>query len=167
MSKEENSNNSKLGMKAVIISTSTGIPLASVKIDEKLDEKIIAPFFSALHSFSDENLDVVKESLIKTGNLDMLLQKKHGLILIAIMDKSMKKVEIGIEAEQALDLVYEMYKEEIDKINKNINIDLTPFRRFEVLLEKQIRKYYDTIDRKESFFSKFIKSFKSKPGEIR
>ena len=53
----------------------------------------------------------MKESVVKAGELDMLIKKKHGLILIAIMDKNMKKVQIGIEAEQALDLVYEMYKE--------------------------------------------------------
>ncbi|MHA1147846.1 MAG: hypothetical protein ACTSR8_06335 [Promethearchaeota archaeon] len=159
--------NSEVGIKGVIISTKNGIPLASVKIDENLDENLIAPFFSALHYFSDETLGALNESVIKAGNLDMLITKKHELILIAIMDKSMKKVQIGLEAEQALDLIHEMYKEEIDKLNQGIGVDLNIFKKFEVLLKKQIDEYYSKIDRKEGLFAKLIKAFKKKPGEIR
>ncbi|MGQ4874128.1 MAG: hypothetical protein ACP6IY_08665 [Promethearchaeia archaeon] len=124
------------GVKCIIICSKDGVPLVTVKVEEKINEALIAPFFSALDSFTGDNIDALSESLIKTGNLDILVKKKHGLILIAILDKKLKKIGIGSEAEQALDLFYEMYKEEIDLMNKRATLDLNIFKKFEVLLNK-------------------------------
>ena len=139
----------------------------TVKIDDDFNEDLIAPFFSSLQGLSGDKIDLFSESLMKGGNLDILVKKKHGLILLAFMDKNMKKIQIGIEAEQALDLIYEMYNEEIEKLLKNIPIDLSIFKKFEILLSKQIQEYYAKVDQTKSLFSKLIQSFKKKPGEIR
>jgi prefoldin subunit 5 len=111
-------------------------------------------------------LDALNETLIKGGKLETLVVQKHGLFLIALMDKHMKKVKIGVEAEQALDLFYEMYKQEIENLDETC-LDLESFKKFEVLLKKQIREYYDKIDQEGGFFSRLMSLFKKNEEELR
>ncbi|MEJ2249606.1 MAG: hypothetical protein P8Y97_08105 [Candidatus Lokiarchaeota archaeon] len=141
----ENIHNREDKVKAVIIASSEGIPLVSVKVDEKFKEDLIAPFFSAIKNFSEEQIGTLNESLIKGGDSDVLVVHHHNLILIAIMDSSLQKQGINEEAKEALDIFYKMYEEEIETIDKSC-LDLTIFKRFEVLLEKQIKDYYEKID---------------------
>jgi hypothetical protein len=153
----------------VIIATLNGIPLVSVKVDEKdekINEHLIAPFFSALSTYSEENLASLNETLIKGGKVETLIVKKHGLILIALMDKNMKKVKIAVEAEEALDLFYEMFKNELKNFDKTcINLDI--FDKFKMLLKKQIDEYYQKIEKDSGFFSRLLNLFRDKQGELR
>ena len=64
-------------IKSVIIAHTNGLPLVSVKVDKGLDENIIAPFFSAMQTFSDQNIGKMDTSRIKAGNLDLLYLRKH------------------------------------------------------------------------------------------
>jgi hypothetical protein len=156
----------KHGLKAVIISSREGIPLVSVKLDPKIDEALIAPFFSALNQFSEENLQAYNETLIKGGELETLVVEKHGIRLIALMDKRMKKIQIGKEAEMTLDLFYEMYEKEIEQFEEGC-IDLEIFEKFEVLMKRKIKEYYEKIDDNEGILSKIQNIFKKKKGELR
>ncbi|TXT57243.1 MAG: hypothetical protein BAJALOKI1v1_1830003 [Promethearchaeota archaeon] len=148
-------------VKAVIIASSHGIPLVSVKTDETFDEGLIAPFFSAIKNFSDTQLGSLKESLIKGGDYDVLVVQQHELILIAIMDSSLKKIDIEQEAKEALHSFHMMFEDEIDSLDKTC-LDLNVFTKFQVLLEKQIAKYYEKIEHEQSeekgkgFFSKIF-----------
>jgi predicted regulator of Ras-like GTPase activity (Roadblock/LC7/MglB family) len=161
MSKEIKKNR-KHQVKAVIIASSNGIPLVSVKIDERFEEELIAPFFSAIKNFSDQKLGSLKESLIKGGEHDVLVVQQHGLILIAIMDSSLKKIDIEDEAKQALHNFHKMFEQEIESLDTSC-LDLNVFKQFENSLKQQIREYYEKIDGKEKgegFFSKLFSSFR-------
>ncbi|TXT59435.1 MAG: hypothetical protein BAJALOKI2v1_210036 [Promethearchaeota archaeon] len=151
-------------VKAVIISTSNGVPLVSVKVDESFDEELIAPFFSAIHNFSEVQIGSLSESLIKGGDSDVLLVQEHDLILIAIMDKSLKKIDIEKEAREALYNFHNIYKEEINTMKKDC-VDLKVFKKFEILLKKQIEDYYEKVDETskddKGFFSKILGMIKS------
>ena len=51
-------------------------------------------------------------------------------------------------------------------MNDNKSCDMQIFKRFEVLLSKQIESYYDKVeDSNESFFGKLLKAFKKKNPE--
>ncbi|MFO8019721.1 MAG: roadblock/LC7 domain-containing protein [Promethearchaeia archaeon] len=163
---ENDSELPKHRVKAVIIASENGIPLVSVKVDDQINESLIAPFFSALRRFSEENLDALNETLIKGGKLETLVVRKYGLFLIALMDKHMKKIKIGKEAEQALDLFYKMYKQEIDNLDETC-LDLEGFKKFEVLLKRQIKQYYKKIDGGEGFFSRLMNFFRKNKDELR
>lgn len=78
-------------VKAVIISTSNGVPLVSVKVDETFNEELIAPFFSAIKNFSEEQIGSLSESLIKGGDSDVLVVQEHELILIVTLYQSRNK----------------------------------------------------------------------------
>jgi len=153
----------------VIIATSNGVPLVSVKVDNKnkeINENLIAPFFSALSKYSEENIASLDETLIKGGRVETLIIKKHELILIALMDKDMKKVKIAVEAEKALDLFFEMYQKELENFDKTcVNLDI--FDKFEVLLKKQINEYYRKIEKDSGFFSRLLNLFKDQKEELR
>ncbi|MGV9171124.1 MAG: hypothetical protein ACOC35_00970 [Promethearchaeia archaeon] len=166
MSIDELRDQMKYGLKAVIISSSNGIPLVSVKLDPEIDEALIAPFFSALNQFSVENLRAYNETLIKGGELETLVVQKHGIRLIALMDKRMKKVQIGKEAEMTLDLFYEMYEEEIEQFEEGC-VDLGVFKKFEILIKRKIKNYYERIDEDEGILSKIVSFFKKKKGELK
>lgn len=158
----------KAKVKAVIIATNNGVPLVTVKIGSDIDEKLISPFFSAIKQFSENALDFSKEGLdflqIKGGEVETLVARNHGLILIALMDKEMKKVGVREEAEQALDLFYEMYEDEIKQMEEGC-VDLNIFEKFEAVLKKQIQEYYAKIEQdEEGFFDKVIKFFKKELG---
>ncbi|TFF97985.1 MAG: hypothetical protein EU547_02825 [Promethearchaeota archaeon] len=160
----DSSNLRSAKVKAVIIATNNGIPLVSVKTSSKIDEKLISPFFSAIKQFSESTLDFSKEGLdflhIKGGDVESLVARNHGLILIALMDKEMKKIGVQKEAEEALDLFYEMYRKELDEMENNC-VDLNVFKEFEAVLKNQIQDYYEKIEQDEGgFFNKFIKFFK-------
>jgi predicted regulator of Ras-like GTPase activity (Roadblock/LC7/MglB family) len=152
-------NERKHEVKAVIISTSNGVPLVSVKVDESFNEELIAPFFSAIKNFSEEQIGSLSESLIKGGDSDVLVVQEHELILIAIMDKSLKKINIEREAREALHNFHEMFEEEIHAMDEGC-VDLQIFKQFEDALKKQIKNYYSKIDVKKKgdggFFSKIF-----------
>ncbi len=159
----------KRPIKAVIIATSHGVPLVSVKSSSEIDEKLISPFFSAIKNFSENTLDFSKEGLdflqIKGGKVETLIARNHDLILIALMDKDMKKIGVKKEAEEALNLFYEMYKDELQEMDATC-VDLNVFKKFEVILEKQIQDYYEKVSKGEEggFFSKIINFFSKEMG---
>lgn len=150
-------------VKAVIISTSNGVPLVSVKVDETFNEELIAPFFSAIKNFSEEQIGSLSESLIKGGDSDVLVVQEHELILIAIMDKSLKKINIEREAREALHNFHEMYKKEIHAMDQG-SVDLHIFKEFQDALKRQIKNYYSKIDERKrddkGFFSKIFSMIK-------
>jgi len=151
-------------VKAVIIATNNGVPLVSVKTSSEIDEKLISPFFSAIKQFSENALDFSKQGLdflqIKGGKVETLVARNHNLILIALMDKDMKKVGVKKEAEEALNLFYEMYKDELKQMEENC-VNLHVFEKFEAVLKKQIQEYYEKIEENgDGLFSKIIQFFK-------
>ncbi len=136
-------------MKAVIIANQGGIPLVSVIKDKDINEDLLSGFITALKFFGEENLGKIKEILIKGLDIDLLLVQKHDLILIAIMDSSMKKKNIRLEAEMALDSFHNKYKDEIC----NWKGCETIYSEFKKNIENQIDAYYKKIDHK-SFLEK-------------
>ncbi len=44
-------------IKIIIIATSSGVSLVSLKVDEEWNENLIAPFLTALHGFSDQKFE--------------------------------------------------------------------------------------------------------------
>jgi len=168
MEKDDGLEHPEHHIKIIIIATKMGVPLVSLKVDEQWNEHLVAPFLSAVHGFSDEKLGALDETLVKAGDLDMYVRKKHNLMLIAIMDKEMKKIEIGKQADTALELFYKFYQDEIDSMDYN-NPEMSQFEKFEVLLKKQLQEYYEKIDSHsdKGFFSKFKDFFKKDKPEIR
>ncbi|MHA1716065.1 MAG: hypothetical protein ACTSXP_10505 [Promethearchaeota archaeon] len=122
MSQSKSFENQDNGVKAVIISTIAGTPLVTIKLNEKVDECLITPFISAIHSFSREVMGNDQEIYFKSGNLDLYcLTKKYDrcqLRIFALMDLNMKKLNIKDEAEAALD-AFVLYFGEDNIINWN------------------------------------------------
>ena len=153
-------------VKAVIIAKSNGVPLATVKTDADIDEELISPFFSAIKQFSENTLDFSKHGLdflqIKGGEVESLIARNHDLILIALIDKEMKKEDMKEGAEDTLDLFYEMFKTELEKMEEE-SVDLNIFKKFEVIMKKQIQNYYERIEQDdEGVFDRITEFFKKK-----
>ena len=115
---------------------------------------------SRLRFASEENLGKIEEILIKGLNIDLFIVYKYELILISIMETSMKKRNIRKEAEMALDSFYNLYTEKI----KCWNGEKNTFSDFDKMIENQINNYYEKIDQK-SFFERMRDFFNKQRGE--
>ncbi len=160
-----------LGIKAVVISDLSGVPMVVVKNDENLNEILMSSFLAAVGSFSNEILGGTNNIFFQSGNLDLFcFFKKYQEIelkIFALMDSKMKKLDIKGEAEAGLDAFVEYYGE--NEI-KNWNQDPSHFKEFENSLQNQIHEYYQKVkndslkssEKKDNFLLKLLKRMKIK-----
>ncbi|MHA1791964.1 MAG: hypothetical protein ACTSVI_04915 [Promethearchaeota archaeon] len=159
----------EIGVKAVVIALKSGTPLVSVKIDDKLDEALIAPFFNAIKSFSNEVLGSHQEILFKSGDMFLYAFEKTyedlELMIFALISDNIPKINLHLEAETTLDTFVNAYG--VDFI-KQWSGDLEIFKPFEIALQNQIDQYIDNIsaiqerDEKQGFLARILRKFKFK-----
>jgi hypothetical protein len=141
-----NMSEERLQIKMIIIANDHGIPLVSVKIDDTLQEELISPFFSSIHQFADKGGLEAEETKINMNSLEIIINRKNGLMLIGIFDESIKKLQsMQGNMYMMLDLFREMFKEEITAMAENKSVDMNIFKKFEVLIERQIRAYLKEV----------------------
>ena len=162
----------KPGIKAVVISTESGCPLVTLKIDLQLDEHVLVPFLSAIRSFSSSVLGINPEMYFKSGDNDLYcFHKKFGtveLMIFALMNSSVEKINIRDESEMALDAFIEFYGIECIEQWKG---DVIEFKAFEKMLQEQVEEYYTKIpeansdgakDKGKGFFARLFSRMKAK-----
>ncbi|WP_457556504.1 hypothetical protein [Candidatus Harpocratesius sp.] len=132
----------EMGIRAVIISNCSGIPLVTLKIDSELNENIMIPFISAIQSYCTNLIAKSQELYFKTDDIDLyVFMKKYEdveLMIYSLMDQKIKKSKIQAEAEMALDA---FIKEFPPKILRNWDGNTDLFRTFEKQLQEQVSQY--------------------------
>ncbi|MHA1777300.1 MAG: hypothetical protein DRO88_06600 [Promethearchaeia archaeon] len=150
MSKTISSNKSplpdSLGVRAVIISNKAGIPFVTLKIDFNINENTMIPFLSAVHTFCENYMGETEEFYFSTGSSDIytLVKTYEGmpLMIFALLDSKVKKLNIRNEAENALDAFVANYP--IHQL-KNWDGNLDLFAPFEAKLQTQVDQYLSKI----------------------
>ena len=159
----------RLQIKMVIIANDHGVPLVSVKIDDSLNEELITPYFSVIHKFADSGTMSTEETKIKMDNNTIIINRKDGLMLIGIFDGSLTTLPTIKETMyNMLELFHDIFKEELADMEENIAVDMTIFKRFETLIEKQIDTYLHEVKKYDSkgIFSKIIEIIKERKKQI-
>ncbi|MHA1680979.1 MAG: hypothetical protein ACTSUE_08215 [Promethearchaeota archaeon] len=155
-------------IKAVVITDNAGSPLVKIKLDNRFDENLMGPFISAIRAFSNEILGEGREFQFHAGEQELYCLTKWfdglELMIFALMEKKMEKVNIREEAEEALDVFVRVYG--VDAI-KSWNGNVGQFKQFEIALQNQIRDYYEKISpedsvngKKESIFIKILRKLR-------
>lgn len=137
-----NENTSSLGVRAVIISNCSGLPLVSLKIDPTLDENTMIPFITAIQSYCTNLIAKTHELYFQTEQLDLYVFIKNfenfELMIYALIERGHPKTSLREEAEFALDAFVKFYSLEIIR-NWDGNTDT--FRPFERKLQEQVDNY--------------------------
>ncbi len=111
-------------------------------LDSEINPVLLSAFVGALSMFGKENLGRIKEIRVIGLDVDMIVVSKHGLVLIALMDKDFAKREIRAEGEKLLDLFYSMYEKSIEDC-----IEISQFKKFKEILQEEVQIYLDRINK--------------------
>ncbi|WP_457558942.1 hypothetical protein [Candidatus Harpocratesius sp.] len=159
--------NMRLQFKMIVFATENGLPLVSVKIDKNLDEKFLTPFFSSIHQYSDRGGLETNETRILIKDLEIVVNRRNKIMLIGVFSEDLIKLpSIQENMYRMLELFEEMYKEELMAIDNGEAVDMSIFKKFEVLIEHQIQMYIDEVKNTEnkpqlSIFGKLISIIKN------
>jgi len=110
-------------------------------LDSEINPMLLSSFVGALSLFGSESLGKIEEITIKGLSIQMIIVNKFDLVLIAIMDKDFVKEDIREEAENALDMFYHLYQNEISDCT-----DVSQFESFKKLLYDQIVEYFNRVN---------------------
>ncbi|WP_457556506.1 hypothetical protein [Candidatus Harpocratesius sp.] len=130
------------GIRAVVISNKSGLPFITLKFDENVNENIMVPFLSAIHTFCESFVSDSQELTFHTADFDIYVFVKSysgmELMIFALMDQNLKKINLHDEAESALDSFVHNYPiEELKRWDGN----LESFKLFESKLQAQVIEY--------------------------
>ncbi|MCF2138551.1 MAG: hypothetical protein K9W44_00680 [Candidatus Lokiarchaeota archaeon] len=132
----------KFGVRAVVISNKSGLPFITLKLDESVNENIMVPFLSAIHTFCENLVSVSQELTFHTADFDIYVFVKSysnmELMIFALMDQEMKKINLRDEAESALDVFVRNYP--VDML-QDWDGNLEYFKAFEEKLQTQVTEY--------------------------
>ena len=128
-------------IKGIVICKETGEFLLDLILDTDIDPVLLSSFVGALALFGLDNIGKIEEITIKGLNIEMLIVSRNHLILVIIFDKNWETNILHEEAEEALNIFYYTYKDEICKCPINIK----KFDSFKNLLNVQIRDYFKRV----------------------
>ena len=135
-----------IDVKAVVIANKFGVPLVSLKIDPFVDETLMSPFISAIQLFCHNFLGQSHEMTFQSNGSDIyFLLKKYGdleLMIFSLLNSSMKKLDLHLESEMALDAFVGQYGAEAI-LNWDGNTSL--FQTFADVLQHQVDLYIQKI----------------------
>jgi hypothetical protein len=145
-------------IKGIVICKETGEYLLDLILDTDIDPVLLSSFVGALALFSLSNLGKLEEIIVKGLNIEMFIVSRNHLILVIIFDKNWGSGIIHEEAEEALNMFYYTYKDEINKIP----IDVSKLESFKNLLNIQIKSYFKKVGKNKEikdfgFFTEAIK----------
>ncbi|MHA1146855.1 MAG: hypothetical protein ACTSR8_01265 [Promethearchaeota archaeon] len=133
-------------IRAVVICRESGEYLIDQILDSNINPIMISSFVSALSMFGKENMGKIEEISVKGIEVEMTIVAKHGLILIALMDKDFYRDLIRQNGENILDLFYNIYKKDIE----NFNGEIKKFEEFRKVLFFEIQATLDKMKDLES-----------------
>jgi len=128
-------------IKGIVICKETGEFLLDLILDTDIDPVLLSSFVGALALFGLDNIGKIEEIIIKGLNIEMLIVSRNNLTLVIIFDKNWETNILREEAEEALNIFYYTYKDEINKSPINIG----KFESFKNLLNIQIKEYFKKI----------------------
>jgi hypothetical protein len=149
------SNSADIGVKAVIISTTTGLPLVTLKLDALIDENTLIPFLSSVKTLSNTVIGKEAEMHLNSGGHNIYCFHKQydglELMVFALMSSDLKKIQIRDEAESALDSFVQYYGiYHLKKWDGDVNL----FKDFEAMLQQQVQEYYSKVQSGEESMKK-------------
>ena len=133
-------------IRAVVICKETGEYLVDQILDSNINPLMISSFVSALSMFGRENMGKIEEISVKGIDVEMTIVAKHGLILIALMDKDFYRDLIRQNGENILDLFYNIYQKDLDNFDGGIK----KFLEFRDVLFYEIQATLDKLKDLES-----------------
>ena len=128
-------------IKGIVICKETGEFLLDLILDTDIDPVLLSSFVGALALFGLDNIGKIEEIIIKGLNIEMLIVSRNDLTLVIIIDKNWETNILREEAEEALNMFYNTYKNEIKKSPINIG----KFESFKNLLNLQIKEYFKKV----------------------
>ena len=154
-------------IKGIVICKETGEFLLDLILDTDIDPVLLSSFVGALALFGLDNIGKIEEIIIKGLNIEMLIVSRNHLTLVIIFDKNWETNILREEAEEALNIFYYTYKDEINKSPINIG----KFESFKNLLNLQIREYFKKVGmsneiRDFGFFTDTIKKQRNERLEL-
>ena len=161
MSPEEVICEEDCGVKAVLIARKDGLVLTQAIVDKtgcSIQPDLLGGFIAALQVFGEENLGHLEMINLIGLELELMVTTYKELILIAIFDSKMPKIDIRGEATQALVSFYQQYFSAF----QTTTVDLKVFNEFELILETQINDYCQKIRKigHKGLFSRIIDSLR-------
>jgi len=126
---------------ALIISDTDGNFLVHLIRNGELDEALLSGFIAALNMFGKQTIGDLNEISLSGLDISLLVVSKYNLICIAVMDADLTELDFREGCENALDVFYERYKDELDNWGGNI----AKFRDFRAFLDGQIQDYFVKI----------------------
>ena len=150
-------------LKGIIICKRSGEYLVDLILDSTINPVLLSSFVGALGLFGEENLGKIEEIHIKGLDVEMIVVYKFDLVLIAIMDKKLKKIGIREEAERALTLFTTLY----NKFDEHTCLDVSIFEEFKEILKAQVSLYFNNLQKSDNtqipdfgFFTEAIKKMR-------
>lgn len=132
-------------IKSIVICKDTGEYLVDLILDSKINPIMISSFVSALSMFGDENMGKIQEISVKGIDVEMVVVAKHGLILIALMDRDFYKDIVRESGEQILDFFYKMYKTDLEDCS-----EISKFKDFRDILMSEVQMSLDKVKNLEN-----------------
>lgn len=142
-------------IKGIFIMNAAGNLLFDFVNDEycEVNPSLLCAFVAALSQLGQENLGKITEIQIKGLELDMIVVTRHELVLIALLDPDLPKLDVRQEAEQALAAFDDQYHHALEDWDGN----QAHFQAFKQALQAQIRDYLAKAARsKENLFNKLL-----------
>ena len=133
----------RLLVHALIISDNNGQFLCELVRNNKLDPAHLSGFISALKMFGEETLGKIRDISINGLDIEMLIISKYDLVFIALMDSNVPHLNFREGCERALDVFYRIFHDKL----KDWDGSLKPFKDFKELLEGQVQRYFDEIEK--------------------
>ncbi len=126
----------------IFICRESGGILYSWQLDPNLRVELFSSFISALNLFGEENVGKIKRILIEGLDIEISVQAKHDLILIAFFKPDMVKDYLEEESQRGLDIFYDLYSSYIQSNRTNRNL----YQEFDEIMWQLVQTYLIRIE---------------------